>query len=453
MSINNLPHQASNNFGYYLFLFLFQVFIILIASELSAGLFFKYDKGSFIWHRSIQKETRNENLPDTLNSLLAPIERNGHDTQSEHYLTRQIFHPYLGYSLRPGWGMGKLAYPPEPNTANFHGFYSGMNFEDQNFKDDFIVGIFGGSVAGGFYNVAKKHLKPKLEKLLPNKKITILSVNNGGYKQPQQLIALSYLIASGMKFDLVINIDGLNEAYIGWKNFNDYRADPINPNVDFSFQIQANIVRSSTAQEQISLAQNRLVKIIQAQNKTPLALRYYYFEYLRKPSAQEHLEYVKNQTARAFNKENSQYLILPFLGKGIDDMRASIVESWLRSSKMMHAILKSSGARYVHLLQPNQYYGNRKFSNEEKAVAITKQKPYGDFRDIIVGPTYDLMRSRSNELEEDGILFIDGTPLFDNTIKQVYSDVCCHLLEQGNLLLLDSIVTKIKAQITIPRPN
>jgi hypothetical protein len=44
------------------------------------------------------------------------------------------------------------------------------------------------------------------------KEIVILSLATGGYKQPQQLMALTYLLALGAHFDLVINVDGFNEV-------------------------------------------------------------------------------------------------------------------------------------------------------------------------------------------------------------------------------------------------
>ena len=39
----------------------------------------------------------------------------------------------------------------------------------------------------------------------------LLCVAAGGYKQPQQFLALAYLLAQGTYFDLVINVDGFNE--------------------------------------------------------------------------------------------------------------------------------------------------------------------------------------------------------------------------------------------------
>src|SRR4030095_13628597 len=39
-----------------------------------------------------------------------------------------------------------------------------------------------------------------------------------GYKQPQQLLVLSYFLSIGQTFDLVLNIDGFNEVALGSLN-------------------------------------------------------------------------------------------------------------------------------------------------------------------------------------------------------------------------------------------
>src|SRR5436309_3415270 len=57
------------------------------------------------------------------------------------------------------------------------------------------------------------------------KDIVMINLAQGGYKEPQQLLALGYVIALGQPLDLVINMDGFNEAYISWENVHDHGAD------------------------------------------------------------------------------------------------------------------------------------------------------------------------------------------------------------------------------------
>ena len=45
-----------------------------------------------------------------------------------------------------------------------------------------------------------------------DKKIEIIRLAMSGYKQPQQLLALNFLLALGAEFDVIVNIDGYNEV-------------------------------------------------------------------------------------------------------------------------------------------------------------------------------------------------------------------------------------------------
>ena len=45
-----------------------------------------------------------------------------------------------------------------------------------------------------------------------NQEIVLLNTAVGGYKQPQPLMVVSYLLALGAHFDAVINIDGFNDV-------------------------------------------------------------------------------------------------------------------------------------------------------------------------------------------------------------------------------------------------
>ncbi|MCC7405527.1 MAG: hypothetical protein IT288_14105, partial [Bdellovibrionales bacterium] len=104
-------------------------------------------------------------------------------------------HPYLGfrnpYSLKDLETIQANNKPPE----------------------EFWIGVFGGSVAEGF--VADQGVRSLFEsqlKDLPSvagRKIRVLELANGGYKQPQQLILYTLY---GEKLDLVINLEGVNET-------------------------------------------------------------------------------------------------------------------------------------------------------------------------------------------------------------------------------------------------
>ena len=81
-------------------------------------------------------------------------------------------------------------------------------------KDKLIVGVTGGSVAFFLSMKGRDALVKELQKhsKFAKKKIEIVRIALGGFKQPQQLMTLNYLLSIGSEFDIVINIDGFNEA-------------------------------------------------------------------------------------------------------------------------------------------------------------------------------------------------------------------------------------------------
>lgn len=434
-----------------------RLLICVISAEVAAISFILYDQNVFVWSnwQFLSEENRINNLQKNAANELTIVDiddkedvksfTNAELLQSRHFLTRQIFHPYLGYSMRPGWTMkGMVA--PSKTSVNYHGFPNWMLNDIK--ETDFVVLILGGSVAGGFDWHKRAKLKEKLQKLLPKRNIKIIPAINGGYKQPHQLFVLNYLILNGISPNIVLNIDGFNEAYMGWMNWKYFKADVMNPYVDFTYQIQGNIASSKAARISILKAQNKVVKIQRRILSSVFALEYCYYKYFIFPSATQALQDAKNRVSIGFNKANSQYLIIPNTNSDIKMVQKRIVEIWIKSSILISKILKNTNTLYIHMLQPNQYYGNRVFSKEEAKVAFTKQEPYGRFRNEIVGPVYSQMIRKSDRLRKSGIIFINGTNLFDDEKRSVYSDSCCHILPLGNEIILNKIFSTIKSHLT-----
>src|SRR5262249_42955698 len=107
-----------------------------------------------------------------------------------------VIHPYLGFIPEPRKGgdlvIGEVDRIP-PHADN-----------------QLVVGVFGGSFAAGMCAYAAKELHEVLSR--PGKDAHIVCLAAGGYKQPQQLLTLAYLLAQGARFDVVLNVDGFNEV-------------------------------------------------------------------------------------------------------------------------------------------------------------------------------------------------------------------------------------------------
>ncbi|MCF8057468.1 MAG: hypothetical protein K9K37_12635 [Desulfocapsa sp.] len=135
-----------------------------------------------------------------------------------------VFHPYLGYVGQAG------AYPWSKEVPPFNQFgmlsVAGHSYPYKKADDEYVVAIVGGSVAEIFANQAEVSMDQYLrDRLGFKKKLVLINLATGGYKQPQQLFHLQYALLSGFEFDAVLNIDGFNELVLASENI----SNEINP--------------------------------------------------------------------------------------------------------------------------------------------------------------------------------------------------------------------------------
>jgi hypothetical protein len=97
--------------------------------------------------------------------------------------------------------------------VNQFGFVDDQDSVQQRAQDRLIIGVTGGSVAWqmtvGGDEVIRKCLQQSPE--FRDLDIRILRIGHAGYKQPQQLMTVNWLMALGGEFDAVVNLDGYNE--------------------------------------------------------------------------------------------------------------------------------------------------------------------------------------------------------------------------------------------------
>jgi hypothetical protein len=112
----------------------------------------------------------------------------------------RTLHPYLGFTLTPSAQVNEYGFPGSENPFS----------SDPN---ELVLAITGGSVAARFFDEAGEYLRETLEQSpqLSKRPIRIISLGISGYKQPQQLLSVSYFLALGGRLDAVVNLDGYNE--------------------------------------------------------------------------------------------------------------------------------------------------------------------------------------------------------------------------------------------------
>lgn len=343
-----------------------------------------------------------------------------------------VLNPYLGFVDK---------YPDNPYTNKF-GFHGAEPIFKKN-NNDFIVGIFGGSFASLYYLYQKDALVKELSllPLLKNKQIKIVPIALGGFKQPQQLMALNYFLVLGAKFDVVINIDGFNEVALPY-------TENIPNNISSFFPRQWNLysrgifdLKSVTLMNSIKSDKKYLIVLNNIFTNEILKHLSFIYKYL----------YIKQQT-KINNKESelNDYLeSLPTdyqttgpekLSFTKNEIQNNIITVWERSSIQMANLSDKNGILYLHFLQPNQYLkGSKVLSGNEKEVAYSVDQKYKKPVEIF----YPLLIKKSQELKNNGVNFEDLTYLFKDITDTIYIDNCCHINALGNTLITKQIVVGI----------
>ena len=355
-------------------------------------------------------------------------------------LSADVLHPYFGPIHRPG---------VRPQTNNV-GFGSKQAFPYTRANDrQYLVGIFGGSVAQAFCDRGTAPLIAALQRDadLANREIVPLCFSHEGYKQPQQLIVLAYFLSRGQQYDLVINIDGFNEVALGSRSHERGRdismPSPIHVDPLLNLIDQATLTPArAQALARISEYKERLNRLAERMHRSRVATvhfaldRYYVFTMNR------YQEEVAAYDALPSNPPASSVLLLTPPMKNHESVTAvyeDIAAGWATASLLMRDMLAARGVRYLHVLQPNQYFTRRVFSDEEARGARNDKQP---FKQPVERGYPVLVRAAAALAGREE--FLDGTAAFDGETAAVYEDDCCHYTDRGYEILAELIASRVR---------
>ena len=382
-------------------------------------------------------------------------------------------HPFLGWTRhpprpadpspsehqRPGlFPDGETTWFRANNRINLFGQYSAIRDYRELDHDDFVVGVFGGSVAGDLALMAGDVLVEELERRRPELAGTVrlASFAQGGYKQPQQLAALTEAMLLGVPFDAVVNLDGVNEVVLG-NQFARRGYHPLYPHrvlLTAAFEL----TRGTPTWEEIDLmatvvAQSRVAERWRARARRPLAGR---LELVRSLAGALALRAERRATVAETGlrdrmlagEQRFANLPEPCLWKP-EACFPLIADIWGRGSRAMAALVADQAAGgapavYVHFLQPNQYVeGSKPLSDEERATAFNIRTEWaGGVRN-----GYETLRQRGRELRSEGVRTVDLTMLFESRQETLYCDRCCHLNLEGNRILARAVAAHLDAAL------
>ncbi len=403
-----------------------------LAAEGTARLFYR-----LIEHRPMdtaELDARKHQLVREARSL--EVQRTGRRARG----TELALHPYLGFVYDP-------AYDPE-GTRQAHGLpVSPHGFLDDKLpvrpaaKDEVVVGFFGGSMALWVSSEGAAALAAELARIpeLRGKRIVIVRLALGGGKQPQQLQALAYLLSLGAHFDLIVNLDGFNEvalppgANVARRVFPFYPRDWATMVGELDDPMVTRLAGEITALVRFRglWAEAFLEPGLRDTALTTLLWRAVDGAIGRLTAARRlDLAEYEGQLEPDQRRFSAQGPVRDYASDA--EMYSDLARMWKDASLQMHRLSRANGIRYVHFLQPNQYFpGSKPLGEEERKVAIREGSEFG--RSVARG--YPLIRDAAPELVREGVELHDLTGIFAGLEEPLYVDDCCHVSARGNAMI------------------
>ncbi|MFM7056029.1 MAG: hypothetical protein ACKO2P_03810 [Planctomycetota bacterium] len=348
----------------------------------------------------------------------------------------ETIHPFLGWVHNPQLAVpehidGRLA------STNALGFRDNGPSILKRSPDQLIIGITGGSVAWRFSWEAEARLRELLAKVpeFANRQLHLVRLALPGYKQPQQLFSLSYVLALGGEFDAIINFDGFNDGVLAvLENARQGTAIEYPRSWHARSLLITDPRQSSEAWQLLSLRAARQTRARSAlQSPLRFSSLYQLIWMARDEAAKTQLLELAAAVVRS--RRDSFVHHGPAPPPQDQSLRAA-ADLWARSSQQMHDLCTAKGIRYLHCLQPSQYLqGTKTFSQFELEFCRTPGQPHA----VLAAEIFPLLQTRGQELAKAGVSFIDLTGLFTEHPETLYADPWCHVNATGSRLFADAI--------------
>ncbi len=349
----------------------------------------------------------------------------------------EVIHPYLGY-----------VQDPDRNSNVSDLGFPGKNISINSKSDDkLIVAILGGSFAMGTYRDAKEKIVEILKKT--GKDIKIINLAAGGYKQPQQLFALTYLLCLGAEFDVVINLDGFNEVSLPPVENVSRNISPVYPRGWYFRVAEINSPQTLMKLGKIAGINENRKNCAKLFTKAKLfyssalctAWRTYDTLLTRKKTSLI-LTLEKNR-----KKINNEYVVTGPFNKfqNDDELYNYLATIWKQCSLQLNQICKANDIKYYHFLQPNQYIKDSKpMGKEELKIAISENQPYRKS----VEKGYPIIMKLGKELINSKVKFYDLTMIFAENNSLLYRDDACHVNKSGYEIIATYIANTIEKDLS-----
>ncbi len=354
---------------------------------------------------------------------------------------RSVLHPLIGY-VREETGAG--AAMPGPSLERARSVYGTVNRDPavpRRGAGQVIVALTGGSVAQQVADLGGEVLVRRLQRSrrYAGKEVLVVSLAAGGFKQPQQLMGLQYLLVLGAEIDVLVNLDGFNEVALHPFENAPSRTFYAYPRL---WQAMTGILYRDNARILGKLAFFRSLRLRWA--------AYFEQSFGGRTASGNLLWEVGNRmidrrvlkAGTALRLIEEQQALAAGAGPptGEAQMYQQLVELWTEASMQLDRLCRANGIRYFHFLQPNQYVvGSKPMSAEERSLAISEGQGYR------VGAEfgYPLLIEAGRSKLQGAVAYTDLTMLFAETREVVYTDDCCHFNRRGVRKIAQRIADEI----------
>ena len=364
----------------------------------------------------------------------------------------EVVHPYFGFGVIP-----PARALVGPLSLDALGFPNGGPFEREHPPNSVVIGIFGGSVAAYFAKFGGVQAIWEQLKTLPafaGKRLVVLTGAHIGMKQPQSLMALSYLQALGVDFDVVILLDGFNEVVNAPFDLVPAGVFPFFPslwnqrvaNLELDTTMRSRIGELAYLKERRADGMAHLLASPLRYSQTVELLWALYDRNLETTieAKRVELDTHKSDAQRDYTATGPQW------PHGSDDaLSADLAAFWFETSLQMRALTEAKGAHFFHFLQPNQHVpGSKPMDNAEQAVAIRGGEAFAPY----ATRGYRFLRERGAQLAAQGVHFHDLTQLFAETTEPIYIDNIGHLGGKGNEMMAAAMAAQIAKDLAGTAP-
>ena len=327
------------------------------------------------------------------------------------------------------WERGGLRVQP------FTGFTDPRPWDERNVHPPrhegsvIAIGIFGGYVANGVAQALRQAVAARLPEIGVDVEPVVVDLAIGHGRQPQQLMSAINRLAHGEHFDVVVNLDGLDDM------------SPLD--LDELLAFAPEVIGGTAAAMERYIAATALReerrRVLRAAQGWPgfsaafgLALR----------SRLDGLESdIREHDAAAGKRrdswQNRREALTPH------EALFAAARLWYRSSVLTSRLAQAAGADYYHFLQPSRYVsGSERPTAGESADVfapnLAPEERYAAMHPVLV--------QLGREMTRHGTTFVDLTGAFRGSDETLYADPV-HLNQLGKSLLAQHIVPYIVPSI------